>query len=97
MPEVTNGDGRVVKFFETYDWTRFTYAKDRNNESIDVMAEEAVAFCLVGAIRRCYGREVGSIIESTIEQEMHEELVVWNDTRDRTKAQVIALCEEWNI
>ena len=46
-------------------WTTRAFARDKQSRPIDILSEEAVSFCLMGAVEKCYGRynEKAKIVE----------------------------------
>lgn len=46
---------KVRELFNNKDkWTKGLYARDKDGFSVDPEGSNAVCFCLVGALRKCY-------------------------------------------
>lgn len=75
-------------------WTQHTYARDKNGRDCSQWSQEAVCWCLYGAVDKCYE----NIIE--IDNKIREKvisIVDWNDDPNRTFEEVKALVEELDI
>jgi len=86
---------KVQDLLSTPDrWTQGALARSAGGDPVDPLSEDAVAWCLVGAIMRCYSHsqlEVEVIVPSNLR------LNEWNDQRDRTWQDVIHLVKHLGI
>ncbi len=77
-------------------WIQNIYAINNDGKSCYVTSKDACKWCLDGALRRCY------LLPQA--KEIHKKLwdrignyVIWNDSPERTFAEVKALIEELDI
>lgn len=86
-------------------WTQGLYARDTEGRSASPHGETTVCWCLIGALIRTYNpmKKLASTpeaeeIERRIADEIHSvDIADWNDSPDRTHAEVLALCEKLDI
>lgn len=81
-------------------WTKGYDAQDISGERTSPMSEEAVCWCLAGALHRCYLPEQRQEIQDKIGLNisiLFASIVGWNDMPDRTFEEVKALVEELDI
>lgn len=81
-------------------WAQGTEAKNEKGEPTYIFAEEAVAWCLAGAIDKCYypnqkGRSL--VYQKIATRDLGRAIVSWNDDPKRTFEEVKALVEELDI
>lgn len=82
-------------------WTQDAYARDKNGEPIGHLDCEATCFCALGAIKRCYGisdgstgKEVFNILSKYLGfRGKLDNILIWNDSKDRSAEQVISAFE----
>lgn len=79
-------------------WTQGAYARDKRGLAVPEQSESAVSFCVRGAILRCYPGLDSVDITDKVEQHVKNisgvgNIVRWNDTPGRTKAEVIDALE----
>jgi hypothetical protein len=85
-------------------WTQGAFAETETGHPVDYDDESAAKFCIVGAVRKCYGRgdEATTVFRKVKDevQRVHgglERLAAWNDDDRRTFAEVKALVERLDI
>jgi hypothetical protein len=85
-------------------WTQGTTARDAAGKPTHPLNGDAVSFCTLGAIGRCYGGynyETSAALfklQCRIEElGYHTPIAPWNDAINRTQAQVVALLKELDI
>ena len=81
-------------------WTQGTLARASDGRKVSPEHPEAVAWCLVGAVLRCYGHDglrCGDIIQKLTSMIPEESIPHWNDSRGRTWDEVIELARRVNI
>ncbi len=78
-------------------WTKDTYARDKDGNATTPGASDAVCWCLVGALERCYipTSEFGLVYERLARRT--DGAAKWNDASERTFPEVRALVEELDI
>lgn len=79
-------------------WTRRKYAEDRWMNSVRPCEHEAVAWCLKGAALKCYtnDEEYRKVMDA-LTFEVGGRISAWNDSPERTFAEVKALLERLDI
>lgn len=80
---------RAAKLLETKGWTRGAYARTSSGRFCEPNCREAVRFCAIGAIERAGGGTVGPAY-AALRRAIEGTVAHWNDTKGRTKRQVIA-------
>lgn len=95
---------KVCQLLTEQTWTRGAYAKDRHGCTVDAKSEQAEAWCLVGAVKRCSANEddVADILDKIVAALQLEEwhysgIAQWNDAPERTAHDVIALVTRLDI
>ena len=80
-------------------WSQGAYAHRADGEVVKFSSPEAVSFCLVGAISRCYWllKDRKPIYDAVCDQIGESFIPDWNDAKERTFAEVRALVEELDI
>lgn len=87
-------------------WTQGLYARDSAGRSASPHGDMTVCWCLIGALLRTYNpmkkllasTPEAEEIERRIADEIHSvDIADWNDSPDRTHAEVLALCEKLDI
>lgn len=79
-------------------WTKGFAARSVYGAPIDPRSNEAVCWCLVGAIARCYGDDVHfHNVRNLIADKVGRTEASWNDTPKRTYSEVYALVKELDI
>lgn len=79
-------------------WTKGTMARDKKGFEVDYNDPTAYSFCLVGAIRRCYGvPSSGKVLHQITDKLNISTIHKWNDRPDCTFEEVKALVEELDI
>jgi hypothetical protein len=86
-------------------WTKSTFARDSKGESVQAWGEDAVCWCTLGAIQRCYrqsreglskAREVAGRLEQAASVQHFGGIIAhWNDAA--TYEEVVALLKELDI
>ena len=77
------------------DWCQNFAATDKYGNIVGWASEDACAFCVAGAIYRCYGdAEYSDNVTKTLRTFLGVRYVSeWNDMSERTKDEVIAALE----
>lgn len=81
-------------------WTQGAFARDRNGEGVYSRDKKAVCWCLSGAIIAGFDYEYqrwkysSSIRKKIKELYGRDDILSWNDDRNRTKKQVLEVMEE---
>lgn len=79
-------------------WTQGTYARTRTGLSIGPECENAVCWCIEGALHRCYPNAIDAVpILHRLNNRVVADIHVWNDDPTRTFAEVRALLLELDI
>lgn len=77
-------------------WTQNSFARDELDESAPLNSPDAVCWCLVGALIKCYGGEQATKLQERISAHLKiNSVLVWND--DATYEQVIAVVKELDL
>lgn len=89
-------------------WTQNVYARDAFDTSCGPLEERAICFCIIGAIKRCYGDKeslekhlagvnpvLARIKEHLIEKGLGKDIAYFNDTH--THEEVLAVLEKLDI
>lgn len=97
---------KIKELLVTEDkWAKVGFAYDKEGKMVSSTAPEAVKWCLLGAATICYGddhqhfEEVVRLIVEYVEGQSVRYVNVggWNDTPERTFADVRKLVEELDI
>lgn len=86
-------------------WNKYSTALDSEGQGTCSQYHDAVSWCLMGAIIKCYGgpEEKGSdsaelqFVCNKVTKKIGQGIMGWNDADERTHEQVLALCEELEI
>ena len=78
-------------------WCKKSYARKKDGSSTFPFENDAVSFCLWGAIIRCYEINHQQIIKEKIRQEIVRDIAVWNDDCETTFEDVKELVEKLDI
>ena len=82
--------GRAADLVEE-GWTQDTFAEDEYGNGCDWSSEEAVVWCVSGAIRAAAGPGGPyKLALAVLRQEIGPRVAAWNDDPDRTQAEVVA-------
>lgn len=76
-------------------WTQRAYARDAGGCGVHEFDETAVKFCIMGAINKAYPRDKWPAIKKRLLK--HCDGVHWNDSPNRTFADVRGLIEKLDI
>lgn len=78
-------------------WTQGVPARDRNNECCDPLHKDAVSWCLIGAINKCYPST--SEWDRTIQllQRTVGHIATFNDSPKRTYMEIVSILKELDI
>jgi hypothetical protein len=100
---------KVSELLDTPDkWTQWWFARDKGGRAVEANDPEAVCYCLMGAVKRCYGdnpaekfqatANLGAAIAKRAGIKPYFGLVsVWNDAPGRTFAEVQEVVREAGI
>lgn len=85
-------------FSDSSKWTQQTYARDITGRPVTINDIDAVCFCLMGAIYKCYPstEEKAKVIQK-LESKRLLNITFWNDARERKFEEVQQLVKELNI
>ena len=75
-------------------WIKLSYARDYNNNIVSCLSDEAVCFCLAGAIMKCYNDNYIEIVKK-VEDYIKIKIEFYNDTH--TYEEVLALDKKLDI
>jgi hypothetical protein len=85
-------------------WCKYTYAKNANGIGISAEANDAVRFCLSGAITRVYGsrfEQSGKVYDRLLSYLKRSykarSIVSFNDRRKTTHADILKVCRAVKI
>ena len=85
-------------FDKPHKWTRQLYARKEDGHGITADSDEAVCWCLMGGIFRCYpDAQKQRELELRLGLHLGQHPINWNDTKGRTFEEVKALVEELDI
>lgn len=82
---------------EPKNWTQGEAARDADGHRVTANSPSAVCFCIIGAASKCYGFGNHYKIVDDLFWELGMRPSAWNDNRDRTHAEVLALVEKLDI
>ena len=72
-------------------WTRGAFARNSNNDSVPPTSEEAVKFCIMGAMKACYEtKEACDAVYTKLWRHIGG-MVIWNDKPGRRFSDVHAM------
>ena len=72
-------------------WCQGTMARDKDGYSCDVFNESAVRWCMLGAMKVCLPYKTLMDKITVLEEMLHQPIPEWNDSRIRTRDQVVAM------
>lgn len=79
-------------------WIQHTYAVEIIGGHVNPHSDKAVAFCLLGALARCYGGSNEYMeVKARIVKKVGWYISLWNDDENRIFEEVKALVEELDI
>lgn len=81
-------------------WTKGLNAKDKQNNCVSPWSENAVCWCIYGAILKCYSESLKTteeMVEKATYASGWQVLSAWNDAPERTFEEVKALIEKLDI
>lgn len=79
-------------------WTQGENARDDGGFPIAAESEDAICWCLAGAIKRCYGDEDEVLrVLRIVHNRLNTQIDIWNDAPERTFADVRALIEALDL
>jgi hypothetical protein len=84
-------------------WTQHASARDEFGDVTSSMSRNAVSFCLLGALDRCYAQAQFSKRAAALNALVSKcggrraDVFKWNDTHGRTFGEVRALLKELNL
>lgn len=89
-----------MKAYELLDsperWTQFVPARNSAGEVVKAKAPDAVCWCIMGAIVRCYPKGKRNMFEDFCNK-VRCDLSQWNDRPERTWEEVYNLLKEYDI
>lgn len=100
---------KAYEVLENYGWVQGTEARDRDGNDVPPLDDQAVCFCLQGAIRRSTGgdnefekfrisnEKVQTVLNGKLGPAVPGTTWEWNDTPGRTKEEVIAVLREADV
>ena len=81
-------------------WTKRAYARDKDGQSVSAHSDEAVCWCVLGAIIKCYGYlecpESRIVRTGLIEKYKHGMITNFNDI-EASHEQVVSLLKELDV
>lgn len=84
-------------------WTKRWYARTKDGFKTNATSKDAVSFCLLGAIEKCYGTEFFCNLPNDVKGKLYERFgsaskpSSWNDANERTFEEVKTLVDELDI
>ncbi len=79
-------------------WTQGESARDEHGNKCSALEPQAVCFCLLGAMNRCYpGQTFTEAYNKLAKNVPNGDIADWNDDVMRTHPQVLALITELDI
>ncbi len=89
---------KIRELFKTKkDWIQKAAAKTKDGFPVLPKNENAVCWCLKGAIEKCYPEGKWLEIGEKIRMEIQNSIINWNDNENRTFKQVKALVKKLDI
>lgn len=84
-------------------WTKKVYATTENGTSCDPRSDEAICFCVLGAIEKCY-----YVSDSIEDIKIYTDVIAklkskvcnipkWNDAKERTYEEIVEVLKELDI
>lgn len=78
-------------------WTRDLPSRNNEGHSVEVCSEDAVCWCMLGAIWKCYPLDEIVEIENRLRRVTGVSIASWNDEPCRTHAEVLAAVQKAGI
>lgn len=78
-------------------WTQKKVARNKDGQGRFPNSPEAVQWCLVGGIDKCYDGEELILVHHKVKNYLGMSLTIWNDYPDRTFADIRRVIEDLNI
>jgi hypothetical protein len=83
-------------------WTQRHNARDKNGAVVDHYHPDAVKFCIMGGLHKCYGENhepaYHAISAKLVERgSPNGDITPWNDAAGRTQAEVHQLCLDADV
>jgi len=78
-------------------WTRGALARNAQGIRVAPDASDATAWCVIGALRRCYGRDPTDAYDRLLQAVGYESVLFWNDEPIRGFTEVKALVNALDI
>lgn len=83
-------------------WTQHASARTWDEHAVGCLSPDAVKFCVVGALHRCYGPSQWAVMHKRIERclwrrGIESEIVVWQNKPERTFKEVMSVLKEANV
>ncbi len=75
-------------------------AKESNGLNCDDLSSQAVSWCILGALKRCYGTDYSGSIKKVLRclgKKFSHELAPWNDAPGRKWEEVRAVLKEADV
>lgn len=90
---------KLKELFTSPDkWTQGAEAKDKKGNIIPVFHPNAVSFCLMGGIHRCYNTFAEELdIINKISKHINICIMFWNDDSTRTFEDIVKLVNDLDI
>lgn len=91
---------KLKNLFKTKkNWIQYDLAEDSHGNSVDEWAENAVSWCLLGGIRKCYDSSDPIIdkIVKELEADSVFDLVDWNNNKNRKFSDIKRLVDKLDI
>lgn len=88
---------RRVKGLLSMGWTKEVYARDAEHEVCEPESPRAVCFCLLGACAKVWEETGYNPVNHFLAQIMiegYEDIPTYNDDPERTKEDVLGLCDK---
>lgn len=92
-----------MKIYELLDtpekWLKGYFAKNKDGEFVKPLDEEAVQFCIVGAVIKCYGTEgkYSEVINSIKNKLNLSCLITYNDKSSTSYEDIIKVAKELDV
>ena len=78
-------------------WAKGCYAYNSDGESVAPESEQAVCWCLIGAIKKCYPENIANQVDKLDALLETIAIVPFNDAPSTTHDQIVALLEKAQI
>ena len=87
---------KIQEFLTQENWTQGQYARDAHGNVCELEDARAEKFCIIGAAQKCYPKGT-EIVLLLLNQDIHGDVLVWNDAPERTFGQVKSLVERLGV